>query len=69
MDLIIAGDAIPCAAPVRTWHDHGMEFIPGQHRRIRRRFMRPDSICWHWTAAENEPDRVYATLRRRGLGV
>ena len=54
---------------VRTWHDTGLEFIPGDHERIRERVKGAvDTLVWHWTAAENDPTRVYDTLRRQGLG-
>lgn len=67
--IIIAGDELCVDAPVRTWKDTGLQFIAARDRRCRRRFIRPDSIMWHWTAGEGGGEQIYQTLRARGLGV
>ena len=68
--LIIAGSDIPCAAPVLTWEETGLAFIPGKHLRIRHRVSPPDTIVWHWTGGEPRgPATTYRVLRQRGLGV
>ena len=67
-DLIIGGQAVPVDATVRTWRDHALEFRAGSPG-VRRRFVPPDSIVWHWTAGEGTGEQVYHVLRNRRLGV
>ena len=54
--------------PVFDWHDHGIEFTPGDgHNKAR---LKPaDLFVWHWTGGESEPDRMAKYLRKRTLGV
>ena len=66
---IIVGDIhIPCAAPVLTWHDHGLTFKSGAGARRRHPKQKIDLIVLHWTGGEGTAKQIYRTLTSRALG-
>lgn len=67
--LIIGGRVVPCAQPVFNWHDHGMEFRPGDGARKRIAKQTIDLFVWHWTGGSGDMDALYRVLDSRELGV
>ena len=67
--VILGGQEVSVDAEVKTWKETGLQFLPDQQAGVHKRGPHPDTIVWHWTGAENPPERVYQTLRERGLGV
>ncbi len=67
--LIIGGKRVACAQPVHNWHDHGMEFVPGDgaRRRIPKSLL--DLFVWHWTGGSGSMEALYRVLDARELGV
>lgn len=53
---------------VVTWNDHGLQFKPGMGAN-KTRVQKLSMAVLHWTGAENEPDTMFATLVKRGLGI
>lgn len=53
---------------VVTWNDHGLQFKPGMGAN-KTRVQKLSLAVLHWTGAENEPDTMFATLVKRGLGI
>lgn len=69
MSLIIGGRVEPCDCDVRDWHDTGLHYVPGEGPGVTPRMALIDTVVWHWTAAENPPEKVFRNLRRRKLAV
>ena len=67
--LIIGGEVAPCDLPVYNWHDHGLEFKPGDGGRAVKPKQIVDLAVWHWTGGEGDYRAVYRTLQHRELGV
>lgn len=67
--LIIGGKVVPCARPVFNWHDHGMEFKPGDGARKRIPKQVIDLFVWHWTGGSGDMSALYRVLDTRDLGV
>lgn len=67
--LIIGGKVVPCARPVYNWHDHGMEFKPGDGARKRIPKKRIDLFVWHWTGGEGSAASLFRVLDKRELGI
>ncbi len=60
------GEKIEC----RNWHDHGMEFKPGDGARRRVVSKVPlDLGLWHWTGGEGSAAACFRVLHQRELGV
>jgi len=53
---------------VVTWDDHGLQFKPGMGAN-KARVQKLTLAVLHWTGAENEPDTMFRTLVKRGLGI
>ncbi len=66
-EIVIGGEAVPCAADVIHWSDSGLEVKRWQGSRPRR--MDIDLMVLHWTGGEGDAFRVARTLRDRRLGV
>lgn len=69
--LIIGGKVVPCARPVFNWHDHGMQFVPGDGARKRVPKTEIDLMVWHWTGGQGTMEQLFAVLGHRDppLGV
>jgi len=67
--IIVGGKSYALvSARVVTWNDHGLQFKPGMGANKARTLALSMAVL-HWTGAENEPDTVFATLVKRGLGI
>ena len=67
--IIVGGKSYALAsARVVTWNDHGLQFVPGMGANKARTLTLSMAVL-HWTGAENEPDTMFATLVKRGLGI
>lgn len=67
--ILIGGVWHSCAAPVETWHKHGLEFRPGKGARKRDPNTPIDLFVVHVTGGEGAPPAMFATLNQRELGV
>jgi hypothetical protein len=67
--LIINGKVVHCDRPVFNWHDHGMEFVPGDGARRRISKTEIDLFIWHWTGGQGTMEALYRVLDGRELGV
>lgn len=65
--VLIGGVWHSCAAPVETWHTHGLEFRPGKGARKRTQI--PDLFVVHVTGGEGSPHAMFQTLEKRELGI
>jgi N-acetyl-anhydromuramyl-L-alanine amidase AmpD len=61
--LIMRGESVPCAATVRTWHEHGLRYT-GLAKRTGTFY-----VVNHWTGSENPPPAVYSNVRKRALSI
>ena len=69
MSLIIGGRDARCSVTVLDWHQTGLHYEVGESRGVTPRTGLIDTVVWHWTAAENSPEKMFANLRRRRLAV
>lgn len=67
--MIVDGKTVPCDLPVYNWHDHGLEFKPGDGGRAVKPKQVVDLCVWHWWGFEGEYTDLYRALDRRELGV
>ena len=65
--ILIGGVWHSCAAPVETWHKHGLEFRAGKG--ARKRTQVPDLFVVHVTGGEGSPHTMFSTLEKRELGI
>ena len=67
--ILIGGVWHSVAAPVRTWHDHGLELKPGKGARVRKPGQVIDTFVVHITGAEHPPEKMFANLLKRTVPV
>lgn len=67
MTLIIGNKEMPCAMPVKNWHETKLEFKPGDGARKRK--LPIDLAIWHWTGGEGTAEGVFRTLDVKDYGV
>lgn len=68
-EIIVGGLKFDAQAPVRTWHDHGLQFTEGRGARRRHKKQKIDLIVLHWTGGESTGRQAFRQLTRRALGV
>lgn len=67
--IIIGGAYHSVAAPVLTWHEHGLQLRPPNGARVRKKSQVIDTFVIHVTGAEHPPDKMFANLLRRTVPI
>jgi N-acetyl-anhydromuramyl-L-alanine amidase AmpD len=61
--IVVRGQPVAVEAPVRTWHESGMQFPATRWRDT------TTAIVCHWTGAENPPSALYRNMHKSKLSV
>ncbi len=61
--ILVAGERVLVQAPVRTWHESGLEFTTRSARTT------TSCVTLHWTGAENPPEALHRNMSASRLSV